>query len=328
MLPNNLDEFLEYTKPYLSRIEKEYKIFIRVLKKSGFSNEKEYLQIILFPEINYKKIDKIIGNRLKKNASNEKIKDVAQLLHANKFSPDVNFEGKFKGKLTKQEVEVSKYVLTFLVKLYINFAAHHGDIHGSKKAVLKPFLQQFLSDDISLYGTKRLIEDVSNHIDTLRTPAIEDLLIVKRKTRRINIKKKSVLPEQISLPYYWNYGIEKLNLFYKLLLDEKLIVENSNFINSFATYKTLAKQKTIWNGKQTHLVFLFYLIYNGTTFKGENIFKIIDRLFCKPDRTSFLELNLNIAYGNNSKLFANPNLLTKSFFRIKFIANELYLKKS
>jgi hypothetical protein len=327
---NKLEEFLEYSKSYLASIDSEYESFIRILIKSGFSDEKEFLQIFLFPEVSHEALNNVVGDRLNdvESISNDKIKDVAQLIHGSGVRPSVNLDGKFNYELSDDENGIFQRVTSILLKLYINFISYKEDLHGTKKAVVKSFVHQWISDNNSILGTNSPTQDILNHLNTIRTPSIEDLLTEKKESLPINTVKEIRQTEQISLMHYWNHGIEKLHLFYKLLLDEKLIEENSNFINSFKEYKIINDQQTIWNGKQTHLVYLFYYIYNGTNYKGRNIYSIIALLFCKPDRTQFKERNLNTSYTSNSNIFTDINKTPKSFLKMENIIETLDLSWS
>jgi hypothetical protein len=243
-----LDNFIQYASPFLQEIEKEHKYFVRILKKSGFKNERDFLTQTFFRKIDYEAIATIVGNQLddQRKITNDKVKEISQAIFVNGFGRD-HINNTNVHSLSEKENKIFQKISTLFLKLYINFSIHIGEASGAKKAFVKPFLEQYLSDYKSLYKENFEIDEIISHIDTIRTPAIEELnaqLIDKQNLENKNLDDVSI---NVELQH-----LENVFSILKIFFDEKEQPLLYNLLNGRSI-----KHKLIFKGEGNKLLDAF-----------------------------------------------------------------------
>jgi|GEM_PF-2833612 len=125
--------------------------------------------------------------------------------------------------------------------------------------------------------------------------------------------------------YYWEHHPDKLDTLYQLLLKEKMIDENKEFIKSFTHQNVNPKHRTTWNMDQTALFALLYLLNNkARSFKNDLIGTISFSLFKFKGEDKILS-NTKSSFQKFTKRATDDNYFNVKHPKILEIISELNL---
>ena len=102
------------------------------------------------------------------------------------------------------------------------------------------------------------------------------------------VNKNPLNPDTSYIPrYYFDLNKEQIEKLYYNLLENQLIQENNNFLNSFDLKNKPGKDITIWNHKQTSAFYLLFLLNNKIyDFNNINLGQIYLKLFKRNNAKS------------------------------------------
>lgn len=183
-----------------------------------------------------------------------------------------------------EEYEINEY----LAHHFLNYTYNQQDFLGriinyviEQTQRVMPINNYSLREKIMLWATRKkaqlntLINDnllPENSKIVSAEKGIKDDLVIEKKTL-----------------YYWEKDIKKLEHLYQILLEEKMIEPNENFIKSFSEYIAKTKNSTIWNRTETSLFALLYLLYDKEPYyKQEILGQIASKLFIVKGKKSNL----------------------------------------
>jgi hypothetical protein len=124
--------------------------------------------------------------------------------------------------------------------------------------------------------------------------------------------------------YYWPYSEDQLNQLY--LSIQNRISPNENFMQSFMNKDVPQNSRTNWTGKQTELIYLFYLISGGKWELGrfEPLHDVLPKLFvCKG--AELISQSLNTKYNHLLSNFIAPGKIPKHLSKIEDLVFSLNL---
>lgn len=257
----------------------EEKSFRMLIKKLGFKTSKEYWSLY----------EKTFGDRIiSDNISFTEIIDAAG---------KTNYKKRINLSIENQvrALVFINGVVSVAMSKAVNQAKKQGVNEELKNLFLKSAsdLKQFNLDAELMAGTKIFDENIANYLNKFiqqNQPFLENKIIDSK-----------YIPS--------SFNIYKM---YSVLLQHGFIQENLKFIDNF---QGKCDCKTVWLGKQTQLIYLFYLIYDSNEYMGKRLQQIIPELFIKPDGMGFKEANLNTQYNQllpviNNQKAASAHLKT------------------